>query len=286
MLSKPRNAILASLLFALVAGYFALGHLLYKVPVGLDESGFLAGDVMHRIGLFFVPEANNALSGVVLLLLTLLAIGAVAFLVVRAAVRNRVAAVDPGRRSFLTGAGAGAGVALGSMAVAGGMAAARGLLGVGQGGKGWLEINQHINDRSVAFTDPEWKSAWKGSRVANYRRFGRTDWNVSDIVLGTGRIKGEDGEKVARMAIDRGVNYVDTSPDYSAAGSEQAVGRAIRGKRDQLFIATKFCTPIGPPGSGNAGIRATWRPSRRASAASAPTTSTSATSTPATTSTV
>lgn len=68
---------------------------------------------------------------------------------------------------------------------------------------------------------------------------------MSDIVLGTGRIRGEDGEKIARLALDRGVNYFDTSPDYSGAGSEEAMGRAIRGVRDRLFIATKFCTPSG-----------------------------------------
>jgi predicted aldo/keto reductase-like oxidoreductase len=74
---------------------------------------------------------------------------------------------------------------------------------------------------------------------------------VSDIVLGTGRIRGEDGEQIARLAIDRGVNYFDTSPDYSGADSENAMGRAIQGVRDQLFIATKFCTPTGhlPPGT-------------------------------------
>ncbi len=70
-------------------------------------------------------------------------------------------------------------------------------------------------------------------------------------MLGAGGIRGEAGEKLARLAFERGVNYVDTSPDYSATGSEQAVGRAIRGMRDQIFLATKFCTPIGhlPPGT-------------------------------------
>ena len=53
-----------------------------------------------------------------------------------------------------------------------------------------------------------------------------------------------------RLALERGVNYVDTSPDYSAAGSEQAIGRAIRGHRDGLFLATKFCTPRGHLGPG------------------------------------
>ena len=100
-------------------------------------------------------------------------------------------------------------------------------------------------------TNPEWKPDWKDARVKGLRRLGRTGWNVSDIVLGTGRIHGEDGEQIARLAIDRGVNYFDTSPDYSGAGSEQAMGRAIRGVRDKLFIATKFCTPTGhlPPGT-------------------------------------
>ncbi|MCI0346035.1 MAG: aldo/keto reductase, partial [Chloroflexi bacterium] len=51
---------------------------------------------------------------------------------------------------------------------------------------------------------------------------------------------------------ERGVNYIDTSPDYSAAGSEEAVGKGIRGfPRDRLFLATKFCSPTGhlPPGT-------------------------------------
>ena len=53
-----------------------------------------------------------------------------------------------------------------------------------------------------------------------------------------------------RLALERGVNYVDTSPDYSATGSEEAIGRAIRGHRDGLFLATKFCTPRGHLGPG------------------------------------
>jgi predicted aldo/keto reductase-like oxidoreductase len=46
------------------------------------------------------------------------------------------------------------------------------------------------------------------------------------------------------------VNYIDTSPDYSAAGSEEAIGRAIRGHRDDVFLATKFCSPRGHLGPG------------------------------------
>jgi predicted aldo/keto reductase-like oxidoreductase len=44
---------------------------------------------------------------------------------------------------------------------------------------------------------------------------------------------------------------VDTAPDYSETGSEIAVGRALSGQRDGIFVATKFCTPQGdlPAGS-------------------------------------
>jgi predicted aldo/keto reductase-like oxidoreductase len=243
--SKPRNTVIGCLLFALVAGYFVVGHYLYKVPIGLDQSGFIAGDALHAFATYFAPDAMNAMSGVVLLALSFLAIGVISFVATKRAFRQRAQTVDPGRRNFLTGAGAGAGVALGSMVVAGAAAASRGLLGLGQGGSGWAAVGKHINDKDVAYTHPEWKDAWKGATIQNHRRFGRTGWNISDIVLGTGRIRDEDGEKVARAAIERGVNYIDTSPDYSAAGSEHAVGRAIKGMRDQLFIATKFCTPLG-----------------------------------------
>jgi hypothetical protein len=156
-------------------------------------------------------------------------------------VRSEAAAADHSRRRFLTGAW---GIALGSLLVTAATALGRGLFGIGQGGRSWQGISKNIQ-AEVVKTHPEWKQAWKGSRVQSYRRFGRTGWEVSDIVLGTGAIRDENGEKIARLAIDRGVNYFDTSPDYSGSGSEQAMGRAIRGVRDKLFIATKFCTPAG-----------------------------------------
>jgi hypothetical protein len=50
---------------------------------------------------------------------------------------------------------------------------------------------------------------------------------------------------VARDAIERGVTYFDTAPDYSDTASEQALGEAIRGRRQSLFLATKFCRAHG-----------------------------------------
>jgi predicted aldo/keto reductase-like oxidoreductase len=242
---KPRNAIVASLVLALVVGFSVTGYFMYQAAIGLDPSGFPAGEAIQAIAKVFAPDLTTAAGGMVWIVLSALAVAAIAFFVVRASVRARVASVDVSRRRFLTGAGWGAGAALVSLLLAGGAAVARALFGIGNGGRGWAGVSKHINDRSVAFTHSTHEAGWKGSRVQGYRRFGRTGWDVSDVVLGTGRIRGENGEKIGRLAIDRGVNYFDTSPDYSGSGSEQAMGRAIRGVRDQLFIATKFCTPMG-----------------------------------------
>jgi predicted aldo/keto reductase-like oxidoreductase len=110
---------------------------------------------------------------------------------------------------------------------------------------GWLTTVAPSIQSATPTGDPNPRAAWRGARVQAYRRLGRTGFEVSDISLGSGRIKGELGERVAREAIERGVNYFDTAPDYSEAGSELALGRAMKGRRDTMFLATKFCTPQG-----------------------------------------
>ncbi len=149
------------------------------------------------------------------------------------------AAPGLGRRRFLAGFAAGLGGIVASVAAALG----RNL--------GWLTVTGPSIGTDAPVKAEVQSPDWKGSRVQAYRRLGRTNFEVSDISLGSGRIKGEEGERVARAAIDRGVNYFDTAPDYSEAGSELALGRAIQGHRDRMFLATKFCTPNGnlPAGS-------------------------------------
>jgi len=83
---------------------------------------------------------------------------------------------------------------------------------------------------------------WAGSSVKSYRTLGRTGWKMSDISFGCGHVR--DAE-VVRIAVDRGVNYFDTSPDYSDAESEKVVGAGVKGRRDKVFLASKFCTPAG-----------------------------------------
>jgi predicted aldo/keto reductase-like oxidoreductase len=224
----------------LLAGYFLFGALLYRVPVGLDASAFWLGETLQE----WVPF-EHAVAGIIWLAAGALTLLVGVFLAVRRAVRRRVDEVDPGRRSFLTGTGLGAGAALGSVAVAAGTAAMRALYGMGQPNDGWLGVQQKVSTRAVPFTHPEAVDEWRGSRIESHRRFGRTEFQVSDIVLGTGRIQGQHAVDIARKAIERGVNYLDTSPDYSGSGSEHAMGEAMKGVRDDIFVATKFCTPVG-----------------------------------------
>lgn len=84
---------------------------------------------------------------------------------------------------------------------------------------------------------------WEGAYVQSYRPLGRTGFEMSDISFGCG---GLNDPAVVRRAIDRGINYFDTAPDYSHASSERALGEALQGvPRDQMFVVSKFCTPNG-----------------------------------------
>jgi aryl-alcohol dehydrogenase-like predicted oxidoreductase len=83
---------------------------------------------------------------------------------------------------------------------------------------------------------------WKGSRVQRYRSLGKTTIEMSDISFGGAGIGSSD---VVARAVERGINYFDTSPDYSRTGSEQVIGQALKPHRDKVFIASKFCTADG-----------------------------------------
>ncbi len=254
MLFRPRSTVLFCLLAALLLGFFVSGGFMYRAAIGLDPSAFPFGPLAQTIGKTLLPGVGLTLAGVVLAVLSLFLVAVLTFAAVAASVRGarRSDEADPGRRWVLAGILSGAGAALGALMLGGGALFARAFRGVGNGGRGWAPVGTEIFGGGVTETHPEWKESWKGSRVQRYRRLGRTGWQVSDIVLGTGPLKGEKGEQIVRLALSRGVNYIDTSPDYSGSGSEQAVGRALRGvDRRGLFLATKFCTPEGhlPPGT-------------------------------------
>jgi aryl-alcohol dehydrogenase-like predicted oxidoreductase len=94
------------------------------------------------------------------------------------------------------------------------------------------------------------------------RTLGRSGPEVSAIGLGCmgmsafyGGRAGTEAESVATIhrALDLGVTLFDTAEIYGPHANEEQVGRALAGRRDQAFIATKFgITPGGAPGGGMA----------------------------------
>ncbi len=77
------------------------------------------------------------------------------------------------------------------------------------------------------------------------RKFGRHDDKVSVIGIGghTLYLAGSQKEAnaIAHRAIDRGVNFFDNAWDYHGGEAEEYMGVALQGKRDKVFLMTKFC---------------------------------------------
>ncbi len=242
---RPRTALLASLGIAVVVGFGWSGAALYKTVIDLVSAAFPAGSVIQAAADALGIPYPRPIAGPFWTFSGLIVVALASFWLMRRAVRRQQAETDPHRRGFLTGTLAGGATALAATGVAGGLAVARALGGLGNGGRGWAPTFTQVWGGDVEKTHERWAEEWKGSRVREYRRLGRTGFQISDIVVGGGRVKGEKGSEIVRMALDRGVNYVDTSPDYSATGSENAIAAALKGRRDKVFVATKFCTARG-----------------------------------------
>ncbi|MBJ7288716.1 aldo/keto reductase [Williamsia sp.] len=84
-----------------------------------------------------------------------------------------------------------------------------------------------------------------------YRTLGRTGVQVSTLALGAmnfgaiGRTTQEDATGIVDAAIDGGINLIDTADMYSQGESEEMVGKAIAGRRDDIVLATKVFNPMG-----------------------------------------
>ena len=84
----------------------------------------------------------------------------------------------------------------------------------------------------------------------HYRPLGRTGIKVSPYALGTlmfassiGNADHEDSIRVIHKALDAGINFVDTADAYG--DSEEVVGKALKGRRDSVVLATKVGRPMG-----------------------------------------
>jgi aryl-alcohol dehydrogenase-like predicted oxidoreductase len=86
-----------------------------------------------------------------------------------------------------------------------------------------------------------------------YRKLGNTGLIVSELALGTmqfggkmnmGNLGQEDTTRMVKLALDRGINFIDTADVYSLGESETLVGNAVKGVRTEIVIATKARLPM------------------------------------------
>ena len=87
-----------------------------------------------------------------------------------------------------------------------------------------------------------------------YRKLGKTNFNISEISLGTWQVGGKWGssfddktaDELLNTAIDNGVNFIDTADVYENGLSETAVGRVVRSRSERIYVATKCGRQINP----------------------------------------
>jgi aryl-alcohol dehydrogenase-like predicted oxidoreductase len=93
------------------------------------------------------------------------------------------------------------------------------------------------------------------------RILGATGISVGEMALGAmmfgagGNPDHDESVRVIHAALDAGINLVDTSDVYSSGESEEIVGRAIKGRRDEVVLATKFGLPMGDDPNRGGGSR-------------------------------
>jgi aryl-alcohol dehydrogenase-like predicted oxidoreductase len=87
-----------------------------------------------------------------------------------------------------------------------------------------------------------------------YRKLGKTNFEISEIALGTWQVGGKWGssfndktaDEIINTAIDNGVNFIDTADVYENGLSEIAVGRVVRSRSERIYVATKCGRHINP----------------------------------------
>ena len=85
-----------------------------------------------------------------------------------------------------------------------------------------------------------------------YRTLGGTGIQVSAYCLGAmmlgewGNKDHDDGVRIVHAALDAGINFIDTADVYSQGESEEIVGKALKGRRDDVVLTTKVNFAMGP----------------------------------------
>src|SRR5271167_3981146 len=98
-----------------------------------------------------------------------------------------------------------------------------------------------------------WTSVSGGAKRMKYRKLGNTGLIVSELALGTmqfggkmnmGNLGQEDTTRIVKLALEKGINFIDTADVYSLGESETLVGKALKGVRDEIVLATKVRLPM------------------------------------------
>ena len=93
------------------------------------------------------------------------------------------------------------------------------------------------------------------------RTLGQTGIKVSPYCLGAmmfgawGEPDHDESQRVIHAALDGGINFIDTADVYSQGESEEIVGKALKGRRDQVVLATKFHGAMGEDPNSRGGSR-------------------------------
>ena len=96
------------------------------------------------------------------------------------------------------------------------------------------------------------------------RALGRTGVHVSPLCLGTmmfgpwGNDDRAASTRIIHRALEAGINFVDTADVYSGGLSEEFVGEALQGRRDAVFLATKFFMPMDQDDPNSGGGSRRW----------------------------
>lgn len=94
-----------------------------------------------------------------------------------------------------------------------------------------------------------------------YRTLGRTGVQVSSLVLGAmnfgwlGGATQDEATAIVDAALEAGVNLIDTADMYGQGASEEVVGKAVAGRRDDIVLATKASMPMGEERNHRGGSR-------------------------------
>lgn len=103
--------------------------------------------------------------------------------------------------------------------------------------KGILQGGALLSAPPALLTSAATSEAAAPAKIQQYKPLGSTDLRISDISFGASRLRQEP--ELVRHALDLGMNYFDTAESYTGGTSEETLGKALRGKRDQVYLTSK-----------------------------------------------